>query len=113
MKTVYFSHPFTGHEEENKKRARNYCKELSMAFPNVLFINPLDSFQYMDTGIWTYDQVMKKCLKLMLMCDAVLMAPEWEASRGCHIEYMTAKDKLKVFQDTGELAKWIKAEQNK
>ena len=110
MKVVYFSHPFTGDEKENKKRARNHCRDLARIFTNVLFINPLDVFQYLDTGQWSYEQIMEKCLKLMLMCDAVLLGPKLETSEGCRLEYITAKTRMKVFHDIGDLAKWIKTE---
>lgn len=54
MRDMYYvSHPYTGDEEKNKKEAREITARLKTEYPQHIFINPLDTFQY--TEGWPYE----------------------------------------------------------
>jgi hypothetical protein len=58
---------------------------------------------------WWYDAT----LELMLRCDAVLMLPRWEASRGATNERSAAIGSgMPVFEDLAELTAWIHSVSN-
>lgn len=89
MRDMYYvSHPYTGNEEKNKKEAREITARLKTEYPQHIFINPLDTFQY--TEGWPYEQALKNCIELLSKCDGIIMTGEWGKSRGCRKEIKAA-----------------------
>ncbi|MBO6179425.1 MAG: DUF4406 domain-containing protein [Selenomonadaceae bacterium] len=88
---IYISHPFTGDEEKNRKKAREIAAGLAKRYPHETFINPLDAMQYAENAKLDYNIVISHCLKLLSFCDHIIMTGNWRESRGCQIEYAFAK----------------------
>lgn len=67
-------------------------------------------FQQWDS----YDWLKHFCLPMLKHCDALLLIPGWEESRGAIIEREFAKNnKIKIFESLNELKKKIKSFRNK
>lgn len=84
MKLIYISHPYTGNEIENKKKAARIQRKLQEADIHNCYINPLSAFEALD-GM-SYTTILNCCLKLLQKCDEMIVAPGWEESRGCMCE---------------------------
>lgn len=93
MKLIYVSHPYTGDEEENRRRAHDLTVKLAKKFPKVCFVNPLDTFKALDEAGAGYKVAMNNCLALLGKCEVIILAPGWEKSKGCVEEMKYAIDK--------------------
>ncbi|MDY0102803.1 MAG: DUF4406 domain-containing protein [Lentimicrobium sp.] len=51
-------------------------------------VNPVEVVQP-ETG---WNDAMRLCIKTMLTCDAVLLLPDWQESRGATLEVMIARN---------------------
>lgn len=92
MKSIYVSHPFTGKEEENRKEARQITTTLVKAYPEYLFINPLDMLiPYEQAGL-DYENTLKIALQLASSCWGIIMTGKWARSKGCKAELAQAYD---------------------
>lgn len=49
-----------------------------------------------------WHEAMKQCIKAMLTCDAVMVLPDWEESKGATLEVMIARN-LEMTQFTQSL----------
>ena len=85
IETVYISHPYTGNEQENMEKALNIAKKLAKEYPDILFINPLHALEH-ESGVLDYDTCLNHCLRLLQICDGIIMAGDWQDSRGCKAE---------------------------
>ena len=66
MIAIYLSHPFTGNEEENRKKASAYAAEIVRKRSDILVVNPLDAMQYVDNaGELEYMQVLMMTIELI------------------------------------------------
>lgn len=88
---VYISHPYTGNEQKNIMDAERIAKTLAWKYQNHIFINPLATMRHEGLAGLDYDITISHCLKLLEKCDAVIMAGDWEESRGCMTEYEFAR----------------------
>ena len=94
MIAIYLSHPFTGNEEENRKKASAYAAEIVRKRSDILVVNPLDAMQYVDNaGELEYMQVLMMTIELMIRCDAVVAMGDWRNSRGCCAVYKIAYER--------------------
>ena len=59
MLRIYISHPFSGDEKENRRRANNIAWALTMKYPDTLFINPLDAMRHAEYAALSYEQVLE------------------------------------------------------
>lgn len=87
-KVFYVSHPFTGDESTNRRKARDVTAMLKDHHPQYIFINPLDAMRY-TTGL-PYEESIKQCLELLQICDGIIMTSDWKNSVGCNKEFMAA-----------------------
>lgn len=88
--TTFISGPMTGYEDFNYPAFHEAGEKLSKA--GIEF----DSPAHMCTGQYTYpplednempwDYYMRKSIRKLLQCDAILMLPGWEDSRGAQLE---------------------------
>lgn len=90
MKTIYISHPYTGDEKKNRREARAIAAMLARECKCIIFINPLDALRHTVVAGLSYENIMMQALTLMLRCDGVIMAGDWEKSQGCMREYNAA-----------------------
>lgn len=97
MLKVYLSHPFTfpGNKEENRIEARRIAAKLTKKYKNIMVINPLDCFTYME-GDFDYKTILSRCCQLMDMCDVVYMSGDWQRSKGCNVELSRALNKIEI-----------------
>lgn len=89
MKWYYISHPYTGNEEENRKKAADVQRHLHEMYADIMCINPLAMFA--PLADLSYEKIMTYCLEVMQPADAVIMCRGYEKSRGCMREYEAAK----------------------
>ena len=103
MKMIYISHPYTGKEKQNRKAAEEIAMELSKKYSGIVFVNPLNAMQHLkDTDI-SYEIVLEQCKLLLSKCDGVIMAGDWEKSKGCLAELTFAKvRKISVWNSVDE-----------
>ena len=102
MKWYYISHPYTGNEKENRKKAANVQRHLHEMYADIVCINPLAMFA--PLADLSYEEVMTYCLEVMHPADAVIMCRGYEKSRGCMREYEAAKQEGKtiLFYEGGD-----------
>lgn len=102
MKWYYISHPYTGNEEENRKKAADVQRRLHEMYADIMCINPLAMFA--PLADLSYEEVMTYCLEVMHPADAVIMCRGYEKSRGCMREYEAAKQEGKtiLFYEGGD-----------
>ena len=89
MKWYYISHPYTGNEEENRKKAADVQRHLHEMYADIMCINPLAMFA--PLADLSYEKIMTYCLEVMQPADAVIMCRGYEKGRGCMREYEAAK----------------------
>lgn len=86
-KKVYIIGAVTGLEREavvaKFEKAANALKGAGMVPVNPVDVVPAES---------TWNDAMRQCIKTMLTCDAVLLLPDWEESRGAMLEVMIARN---------------------
>lgn len=59
-------------------------------------VNPFDVCETVPGKGW--HEYMGECIEALLLCDAIVMQPDWHESRGARIEYVTAREMgLKVW----------------
>ena len=102
MKWYYISHPYTGNEEENRKKAADVQRHLHEMYADIVCINPLAMFA--PLAALSYEKIMTYCLEVMQPADAVIMCRGYEKSRGCMREYEAAKQEGKtiLFYEGGD-----------
>ena len=102
MKWYYISHPYTGNEEENRKKAADVQRHLHEMYADIMCINPLAMFA--PLADLSYEEVMTYCLEVMHPADAIIMCRGYEKSRGCMREYVAAKQEGKtiLFYEGGD-----------
>ena len=94
-KHYYVSHPFTGfdyEQEANRQEAREITAWLKKRYPDYIFINPLDAFQYAElVPEWSYNAILSQCLELLKDCDGIVLTGDWFNSNGCQKEKQMAE----------------------
>ena len=90
MDVIYISHPYTGDEKNNRKAAEKIAEELSLKYPYIVFLNPLNAMRHMKDTKIPYDTVLAQCKTLLARCNGVIMAGKWKDSYGCMEEYLEA-----------------------
>lgn len=63
MKWYYISHPYTGNEEENRKKAADVQRHLHEMYADIMCINPLAMFA--PLAALSYEKIMTYCLEVM------------------------------------------------
>lgn len=86
MSTIYVSGPVTGHEDTapvafDVAEADLICSGDFNDVANPCAVCP--------PGI-PHEEAMRRCLRVLLDCDAMALLPGWETSRGCLAEYAVA-----------------------
>lgn len=85
-KKCYISIPITGRDiDEVKKEIENYKTRLRRKG-----YSPISPFDRVVDFNATHEQHMREDFKLLLDCDAILMACNWERSVGCRAELNVA-----------------------
>lgn len=91
MKLYYFAHPYTGNYAENY----DLCMERSNKLLDLGYyhINPLthsvplhEMKERSDEFWYEFD------LEILKRCDGIILAPKWNLSKGCKLEFVKAKE---------------------
>lgn len=85
-RTIYVSGPVTGQEDTARERFLEACRAIGLhgrfeGTANPCALCPPDA---------THEEAMRRCLRVLLNCDAMALLPGWEESRGCLAEYAVA-----------------------
>lgn len=108
MKVVYIAGPFRGanywEQEQNIRRAEQLALDVwKLGFAAICPHTNTRFFQ----GAAPDDVWLAGDIAIMLLCDAVLMTPDWNGSYGASKERAIALDNLiPVFYDTVDLVLW-------
>ncbi len=88
MKLIYIAGPFVGKNnaeiQQNINAAVDASRYIQDVWPDELCpVCPHTNFGGLELmGTCTQDQIMGMCIALLGKCDAILMLPGWEDSRG-------------------------------
>lgn len=82
---LYLSGPMTGLPELNFPAFHNAAAELRAMGYEV--VNPAD---LNPDGATSWAQCMRNDIKALCDCDALVLLPGWEASKGAHLEVHVA-----------------------
>ena len=96
-KKIYISLPIAFHEDTVYKR--NECAKtyLEMNYPKYNYISPIDANHIDDEALGNHLAIertayyMGKDIEQVILCDAILMCPGGEYSKGCKVEKFTAE----------------------
>lgn len=109
MKIVYVAGPFTGKDHweiaQNVRRAEELGMEVAKlgAMPLIPHTNTHNFHGTMTEAFW-YAGTME----LLKRADAIILAPEWEKSKGTRAELTFAKgSKTPVLHGVRALARWL------
>jgi len=95
---IYISGPITGKHDLNRSAFLSAWAALEAA--GYKAINPLWNGLPVSAD-WC--EHMRADIKLLMDCNAIVMLPEWEASRGAEIERQVAQAVgIRVFESVGE-----------
>lgn len=96
-KKIYISLPIAFQEDtvyERNQEAKNY---LNKHYKKYEWISPIDTNHIDDEALGNHlalDRTayyMGKDIEQVILCDAILMCPGWENSKGCRVEKFTAE----------------------
>lgn len=96
-KKIYISLPIAFQEDTVYKR--NECAKtyLEMKYPKYDYVSPIDSNHIDDEALGNHLALertayyMGKDIEQVILCDAILMCPGWENSKGCQCERFVAE----------------------
>lgn len=83
MGMIYISGPITG-DKAYRQKFRAAAEQLKARGYNV--VNPAELDDVLPVESMTWSQILDHCLDLLGRCDAVVVLPGWEESRGCNRE---------------------------
>ena len=89
MKIVYVAHPFTNDPVGNMAKIEKIMKYLTLNYPDICFISPLHNFSYDQDA--KEEEILPKCMALLMMCEQLWVFGNWETSSGCKKEINQAK----------------------
>lgn len=112
---IYLSHPYENggvtaftpetRKELNRRSESETNKILKLNFPDDEIIRP---FKLVNPE-FNRNESMKKCIELLLQCDAIFLSKDWSESKGCLFEEKVAEelgiDRIH-FSDLRVLSEW-------
>lgn len=102
-KKIYIAGKVTGlpHEEVHSKFKD---AQLTLATLGFTAVNPIEVVNDQNAQ---WDKAMKQCIAALMQCDAVILLPCWQESKGALIESELAhKVAIKVFHNIDDLKVW-------
>ncbi|SEA49865.1 protein of unknown function [Eubacterium aggregans] len=99
-KMYYICHPLTtyGDEDINRLMEQDLVKEILDIQPGVGLVRP---FEILPEDV-DESEAMGVCLKLLKMCDGIILMQNWERSEGCREEVVQAvrdEQEILVFEN--------------
>jgi hypothetical protein len=108
MKVFYISHPYTGAEKSNREDAEKITRELAAAYPQYVFINPLDLMRSQENAELDYEDILFQTIEILRRCNGVIMTGNWTESNGCIKEIQAALNDKKYIYDIEHFKKMNK-----
>jgi len=96
-KKIYISLPIAFHEDTVYERNDDAKKFLKTYYKRCTWHSPIDENHIDDKALGNHLAIertayyMGKDIEAVILCDAILMCPGWEESRGCKVEKFTAE----------------------
>ena len=92
VQRIYLSGPITGIVDYHQRFEKAKVELVAAGYNNIA--NPAELDGVINEG--KYEEYMSLCMRLLDMCDVVVMLPGWKESFGANREYGYAlgKDKL-------------------
>ena len=97
-KKIYISLPIAFHEDTVYQRNQEAKDYLFNKFSNRYeWVSPIDNNHIDDEDLTNHLQIRKTAyymgrdIEQVILCDAILMCPGWENSRGCQCEKFVAE----------------------
>ena len=81
MATIYVSHAYGGNVE-NLERAKKITRNLQVKDLENCYICPLLTFSHLGYGEIGYEEEMQLCEDLLVLCDKLIVASDFLASKG-------------------------------
>lgn len=117
---IYVSLPISGKEDSYPERLTAAVQMLSKKFPDAVIVTP--KMVEENVKAWlehvepTYGQYLGADIAAIIdECDAVVFDQHWERSRGCLVEFHTARifEKRMLFMDGDKMYEWEEEKQVK
>jgi hypothetical protein len=97
---IYISHPYSG-KEENKLKIEAIVRELVAKNPGVTYISPVHAFGYLYNDV-DYEAGLEMCLRLLDVCNKMLVFGDWKKSRGCTAEVLYCQQNFIPYEIAGD-----------
>lgn len=94
---VYISLPIAFHEDTVFTRNEEAKKYVKKHYPQFEIYSPIDENHIDDEALGNHLQIertayyMGKDIEAVILCDAIIMCPGWEDSKGCRCEKFVAE----------------------
>ena len=96
-KKIYISLPIAFQEDTVYERNEEAKRYLKTHYKSYDYVSPIDSNKIDEEALGNHLELertayyMGKDIEQVILCDAILMCPGWENSKGCKVEKFTAE----------------------
>ena len=96
-KKIYISLPIAFQEDTVYDRNNQAKEYLNKYYKHYDYVSPIDSNHIDDEALGNHLAIertayyMGRDIEQVILCDAILMCPGWENSKGCKVEKFTAE----------------------
>ena len=96
-KKIYISLPIAFHEDTVYDRNNDAKEYIRTHYMDYDYVSPIDANKIDNEALGNHLMIertayyMGKDIEQVILCDAILMCPGWESSRGCKVEKYTAE----------------------
>lgn len=96
-KKIYISLPIAFQEDTVYQRNQEAKDYLIKNYHHYDYVSPIDNNKIDDEALGNHLELertayyMGKDIEQVILCDAILMCPGWENSKGCKVEKFTAE----------------------
>jgi len=96
-KKIYISLPIAFREDDVYERNSDAKSYIGKYYKKYDFVSPIDANHIDDEALGNHLSIdrtayyMGRDIEQVILCDAILMCPGWENSKGCKVEKFTAE----------------------
>lgn len=105
---IYISHPYGG-QEANKQKIEQIIRRLVKEHTEHTYVSPVHAFGFLYNDV-DYEYGLDMCLKLLYVCDKMLVFGDYQNSRGCKAEIEYCMIHNIDYEIRSDLARLPKAE---
>lgn len=95
---IYIATPINARSERTFKEKYNAAKrrvdflmKLTYFIPQFRGSHFTSTFKINSLGEFSETEALGRCVSMVLECDAIYLDHGWQSSKGCNLEYWTAK----------------------